>query len=532
MPRDMFDYVVVGAGSAGCVLANRLTADGKSKVALIEAGPRKHHSFKVRAVGMYFQLWRTPLDWAFQTEPQRHVDNRKMFWPRGKVIGGTGSFNSVVYIRGHRANYDEWRDLGNPGWGWSDVLPYFKRSQDCGRGASEYHGTGGPLAVDDIEGVKVPALDAWVKAAAARCKVPINDDFNGAEQEGVGYYQFNLRKGLRQSTAIAFLEPALARKNLTVITDALATSLVVNGDRVSGVRIRVKGSEQTIEGREVIVCGGAVGSPHLLMLSGIGAEHELREAKVQQKHDLPGVGKHLEDHLLAITQYRATGVNALTHLRKLTWVLRYLLGKSGPVAQSPPQAGGFIKNHPDAKLPDNQFHVVPFGLAPPNSDEPSEPPLGGAMMNMPGLIYPKSHGTIWLKSGDPAAAPAIDPNYFSDPADLEHLVDGVILAREIAATAPLTQYLGDEIWPGPKVITRDDIRASVRTSVNTIFHPTGTCRMGTGARAVVDPELRVHGMRGLRVADASVMPRIIGGNTNAPTIMIAEKAADLLLQAR
>jgi len=532
MATIMFDYVVVGAGSAGCVLANRLTADGKSRVALIEAGPRKHHSFKVRAVGMYFQLWRTPLDWAFSTVPQKHVDNRRMFWPRGKVIGGTGSFNSVVYMRGHRANYDEWRDLGNPGWGWSDVLPHFKRSEDNARGPSEYHGKGGPLAVDDIEGVRVPALEAWIEAAAARCKVPKNDDFNGPEQEGVGFYQFNLRKGLRQSTAIAFLEPALARPNLTVITNAHATSLVVDGDRVRGVRIREGGVERTIAGLETIVCGGAIGSPQLLMLSGIGAGAELRAAGIEPRHELPGVGKNLEDHLCMPVQYKATGVNALSRLRMLMWPLRYLAAGTGPLAQSPPQAGGFTKTRADAVLPDNQWHVIPFGFAPPNTDEARKPPFGGFLTILPGLIYPKSHGEIRLAGKDPAAAPAIDPQYFSDPADLEHLVDGVLQAREIAGTAPLAQYLGDEVWPGKHVTSRDDVRAAVRTAVNTIFHPTGTCKMGKDPAAVVDAELRVRGLTGLRVADASIMPRIVGGNTNAPTIMIAEKASELLLQAR
>jgi choline dehydrogenase len=522
----MFDYVVVGAGSAGCVLANRLTAGGK-KVALLEAGGAQHRSFKVRAPALYQMLWRTPLDWAFSTEPQAHCDDRKHFWPRGKVLGGTSCLNAMVYIRGNAANYDAW---GVPGWTYKDVLPLFRRSEDNGRGESQYHGAGGPLAVDDYAGPS-EAGRAFVEATAAHCKVKVTDDFNGADQDGAGHYQMTVRKGVRASTAVAFLEPARARDNLTVISGALATSLVVDGDRVTGVRYRAGGSEHTVEAREVILAGGAIGSPHLLMLSGIGAGDELRAAGVEPRHELPNVGKHLEDHLLAAVTYEATaGARALTMPKLLMWMGQHFVTRGGPVAGGPVDSGAFVRSRPDAPLPDIQYHFVPFKAVLP-SDKRTPPGLGRYVTLMPGLIYPRSHGEIRLRSADPTAAPAIDPRYFSDPADLDHLVTGVKQAREIAATAPLSGLLGKETLPGPDAKSDDAIRASVRATCNTIFHPTGTCRMGTDDASVVDPQLRVRGLRGLRVADASVMPKIIGGNTNAPVIMIAEKCAELCLQA-
>jgi choline dehydrogenase len=525
----MFDIAIVGAGTAGCVLAHRLSAEPKRKVALIEAGPPKHHTLKVRAPGMYQTLWRGDLDWKLYTEPQVHVDDRKMYWPRGKVIGGTGSFNTLVYIRGHRDNYDEWKQLGNPGWGYSDVLPYFKRSEANVRGASEYHGGDGLLPVEDPPVIQ-PVSRAFVDACAAHCKVRVTDDFNAADQEGAGFYQTNVRGGVRCSTATMFLDAARGRDNLTVIADALALGLVLDSDRVTGVKIRVGGSEQVIEAREVIVCGGAIGSPHLLMLSGIGSGAELRAAGVEPRHELPGVGKHLEDHLLAFAMYETQpkAARTLTKASLGWWALQHLVARGGALAQTVVEAGAFVKTTPASARPDNQFHVVPFGVVPPNTDAPTGPPLGRHVTIMPGLIYPRSHGEIRLRSADPAEAPAIDPRYFSDPADLEHMVAGIKLAREIAATAPLAALLGKPVYPGPDVTTDDALRAYVRTSVNTIFHPTGTCKMGTDAQAVVDPELRVQGIQNLRVADASIMPRIIGGNTNAPTIMIAEKCADLV----
>ncbi len=524
----MFDVAIVGGGSAGCVLANRLSAESKRKVVLIEAGPPKHGSLLVRAPLLYQKLWYGKLCWGYKTVPQEHVDRREMYWPRGKVIGGSNSLNALIYIRGHRDNYDEWRDLGNPGWGYADVLPYFKRAEDNQRGASEFHGAGGPLPVHDLSPAAI--THKIIEATAARCKLPIVDDFNGAAQEGVGVPQVNIRGGLRASAATAYLDPVRDRANLTVITDALALGLVLDGDRCTGVRVRVRGGDQVIEAREVIVCGGAIGSPHLLMVSGIGDGAELRAAGVEPRHELAGVGKHLEDHLLAYPMFRTQrGATTALSRRGIVWaVLQHLTKRSGILAGAPVEALAFLRQAEAAPRPDTQFHFTPWGVAPPNSDI-KRPDLWGAYVTlMPGLIYPHSQGAITLRSADPAVPPAIDPQYFSDPRDLDHLVAGVKLTREIAATEPLASALDGEFFPGPGVSTDDELRAWIRASVNTIFHPTGTCKMGTDPAAVVDPELRVHGLRGLRVADASVMPRIIGGNTNAPTIMIAEKAADLV----
>ena len=505
----MFDFVVVGAGSAGCVLAARLSEGGR-RVCLIEAGGPHHRTFNVRAPGMYYALWKTPLDWGLSTEPQAHCDGRRHYWPRGKLLGGTSCLNASVYIRGNRANYDAWGE----GWRYDDVLPLFKRSEDNQRGASEYHGAGGPLAVDDHE---VPPIGkAFVDATAARCRVPVNADFNGAAQEGAGPYQLTVRNGHRASTATAFLDPARTRDNLTVLTFAHATGLVLEGDRVTGVRIRTRKGEQVIEGREVIVASGAIGSPQLLLRSGIGPADELREAGVDPRHELPLVGKHLEDHLLAGIVHACPTTRKLSIPSLLWWSLQHRFGGKGVLGQAPVPVGAFVKSSAAQPVPDVQFHFSPFGLNLP-SDDGVKPKFGRFVSILPGLIYPRSHGEVTLRG--------IDPKYFSDAADLDHLVAGVRLAREIAATSPLAELLGPEVFPGPAVQSDDDLRASIRATCNTIFHPASSCGIGR----VVDADLRVRGLRGLRVADASVMPRIIGGNTNAPTIMIAEKCAELAL---
>jgi choline dehydrogenase-like flavoprotein len=526
----MFDVVIVGAGSAGCVLAHRLSAESSRRVALIEAGPASHRSLAVRAPGMWPELWRTKLDWNLTTAPQAACDNRRHYWPRGKLLGGTSCFNAMVYIRGHRDNYDGWRDLGNPGWGWDDVLPYFKRSEDNARGASDAHGVGGPLHVSDHP-APARGTSAFAEAVAARCKVPLIDDFNRGEHEGAGVFQFTMRAGLRASTAAAFLDPIRDRANLTVLTGMTAIELVLDGDRVTGVRCRAGAKDEVVEGKEVILAGGAIGSPHLLLLSGIGPADELRAAGVTPKHELAGVGKNLEDHLLAPLSFRAdeTAVANVSRLGSLGFLARYLVGRGGPLGAATVEAGAFVKSRPEQPRPDIQFHCTPWGWLYPNSDEVRDKPWGRFFSLAPGLIYPRSSGEITLASADPLAPPKIDPRYFQDPADLDHLVAGVKLTREIAATSPLRELVGQEHFPGPAVKTDDELAAAVRLSCNTIFHPTGTCKMGSAndKKAVVDASLRVHGLRNLRVADASIMPRIVGGNTNAPVIMIAEKCAEL-----
>ncbi len=491
----MSDYVIVGAGSAGCTLAARLSEDPACKVTLIEAGGSEK-TMNVRGPGLYFALWRTARDWAFTTEPQEHVDGRRMFWPRGKVIGGSGSLNASLYVRGHRSDSDGWRDAGTPGWGWDDVLPLFKRSQKQRRGASAAHGAAGPLDVDDQQGL-APASLAFAEALAAVCKVPAVTCFNGGDSTGAGHYQVTVRDRVRCSTALAFLEPARARPNLTVVTGALVTGLVLDGTRVTGVRYRAgKKDEIARAEREVILCGGAIGSPHILLLSGIGPAAQLRAADVKVAHDLPGVGQNLQDHLLTTVTYDTPGGStlALTRISLMASLLRYAVAKGGPFARSPVEAGGFVHTRAGLRAPDLQFHFVPWPTDDPNTDEKHPPPYGRRLSILPSLIYPESRGEIRLRSNDPAAAPVIEPRYFSESADLELLVTGVKLSREIAAAEPLARHCGAEVRPGPAATTDDAIRASIRRHVNTIFHPVGTCAMGTGADAVVDPELRVRGL--------------------------------------
>ena len=527
---EHFDYIVVGAGSAGCVLANRLTASGRHRVLLLEAGGHDRHFWIHVPLGFAKLFNDATVNWLYKSEPEPELNNRQIIQPRGKVIGGSSSINGLLYIRGQHEDYDHWRQLGNAGWSFQDVLPYFKRAEDQERGADDLHGVGGPLSVSDVCEPH-PLCEAFLDAAE-QCGIPRTDDFNGPKQEGAGYFQLTAKKGRRWSTAAGYLRQARQRHNLKIELNALATKILFSGRRAIGIQYRQGETLRTAYADgEVILSGGAFNSPQLMQLSGVGPSDLLRSHGIEVITDVPGVGSDLQDHLQVRMQFRCgqpiTANDVINDWRyRYGAGIRYMLTRKGLLSVGAGYAGAFFKTRPDLATPDVQIHFLIFSS---ETAGANVHPFSGFMASVCQL-RPDSRGFVRIKSADPATPPAIQPRYLSARNDAETIVAGLKQLREVMNRPVMRKLIAEERMPGDKVVTDTDLLEYARNTGTTVYHPTSTCRMGSDPGAVVDERLRVHGFEQLRVVDASIMPTVVSGNTNAATVMIGEKGADMILE--
>jgi choline dehydrogenase len=530
-PAGDFDYIIIGAGTAGCVLANRLSADPSKRVLLLEAGGNDRYVWIHIPVGYLYTMSNPRTDWCFMTESEPGLNGKVLNYPRGKVLGGCTAINGMIYMRGQARDYDHWRQLGNTGWGWDDVLPYFKRSEDHWKGKDDFHGAGGEWRVEPPR-VDWEILDVF-RDAAAECGIPKVDDFNRGTNEGCGYFEVTQKSGVRWTAAKGFLRPARRRPNLLVQTEAQVKRLVIEGRRCTGVEFLHKGGVKTANARaEVILSAGSIGSPHILQLSGIGPGEWLRDAGIEVLHELPGVGGNLQDHLQLRLVYKVKNTLTLNERAKgifgragMAW--EYALFRRGPMTAAPSQLGCFARSDPSFDTPNLEYHVQPLSLDKFGEALHPFPAFTASVCN----LRPTSRGHVRIRSAEPSTHPAIQLNYLSTEEDRRVAADAIRLTRRIVGAEALRRFEPEEYRPGPEFQSDAELAKAAGDIGTTIFHPVGTCKMGPAedALAVVDPELRVHGLEGLRIADASIMPTITSGNTAAPTVMIGEKAADLVL---